>query len=208
MPTRYEEVQTGFATVYLTLASVVIALALEKLFDRLVAVAPLPPTDAAGILTWLQGGIVLVVAFAMFVMASYLVLALRWDFGILDAAAPFLLLVLLGAIITSIDHGREAAFFYIAAVGQGAGGLTVFQVLREAARNPVNDEILARSDYTWTFALGIFSSVAPLVVGVLLHTGTIGMRGASVGASVLLVSLLALLRVFSRSWWRAIQRTV
>jgi hypothetical protein len=121
---------------------------------------------------------------------------------------PFLILILLAAVITSIDQGREVAFFYIAAVGQGTGGLTAFQVLREAARNPVNEEILARSDYTSTFAFGIFSSVVPLIVAILLHTGTIGVRGALIGATLMLVSLLALLRVFSRSWWQAIQRRV
>lgn len=47
MPTRYEEVQSGFATVYLTLASVVIALALEKLFDRMVAAMPRPSRSAS-----------------------------------------------------------------------------------------------------------------------------------------------------------------
>lgn len=207
MTTQYEQLQEGFATIYLTLSSVVIALALEKLFDRIVAVAPLPPVDAAGALIWLQGGIVLVVAFMMFVMVSYLVLALRWEIGVMDAAMPFLLLILLAAVITAIGRGAGTAFFYIAAVGQGTGGLGLFQILREAERYPVNREFLARSDYTVAFAVGILSSLVPLVFAILLHIGLIGAYGALIGAALFFAILLALLWTFSRTWWTAMEGT-
>ncbi len=200
MTTQHDRARSGFATVYLTLASVVIALALEKLSDRMVAVAPFPPIDAAGALTWLQGGIVLVVAFTMFIIVSYVVLALRWDFGLLDAAAPFVLIIILAAVIAAIGLGAEPAFFYVAAVGQGTGGLALLQILREAAQDPVNDEILAESDYTATFVLGTTASVLPLIVAVLLHTGRLDVLGAAVGATLMLACLLALLWSFSRSW--------
>lgn len=50
MPGAYERIQEGFSTVYLTLSSVVIALVLEKLFDRMMVVAPLPPVGLPGAL--------------------------------------------------------------------------------------------------------------------------------------------------------------
>lgn len=203
MTEHYERLQDGFATIYLTLASVVIALALEKLFDRMVTVAPFPPVDPAGVLTWVQGGIVLVVAFTMFIMVSYLVLALRWDIGVVDAGMPFLLLILLAAVITTIGRGAGTAFFFIAAVGQGSGGLAFLQILREAGRNSVNDEILARSDYAAAFTMGTVSWVVPLSAAILLQIGIIGARGAVAGAVLLLASLVGLLWTFSRSWWRA-----
>lgn len=205
MSMQYERLQEGFATVYLTLVSVIIALALEKLFDRMVAVAPLPPADLAGALTWLQGGALLVGAFAMFVISSYLVLALRWDIGVLDAAAPFLLLIVLAAAITAVGHGDGKAFFYIAALGQFGGGQALAQILREAEDNPANAAVLGMSDLRTTYLAGTVSWVVPLVTAVLLHVGLIGAVGAVVGASILLLAMLALVQTFSDSWWQAVR---
>ncbi|NIP79266.1 MAG: hypothetical protein GWM90_08665, partial [Gemmatimonadetes bacterium] len=120
MPKQVERIHHEFSTVYLTLTSVVIALALEKLLDRMAAVAPLPPTDPDGLLVWLLGGTLFVTTFTIWLLSSYLVLALRWDIGLLDATGPFFILVLISTAVTTI--GRSSiAFFYIAAMGQGSG---------------------------------------------------------------------------------------
>lgn len=204
MPDPYERLQEGFATVYLTLNSVVIALVLEKLFDRMVAVAPLPPGNLFGVLVWLQGALLLVVAFAMFIITAYFVLALRWEIGVVDAVGPFLLLIVLAAAITAIGEGEGTAFFFIAGVGQASGGALFAQIIREAERNPENREILERTTYTWIHVVGLTESAAALLTAVLLYAGVIGAPGAVIGAGFLLVSMLALVYAFTRSAWRVI----
>lgn len=205
MPTDYERLQEGLGAIYLTLNSVVIALALEKLFDRMVLVAPLPPGDMAGVLIWLQAAALLVAAFAMFIIASYTVLALRWDISVLDAAGPFAILLILAAAITAVGSGTGLVFFYIAASGQFFGGRVLAQILREAEAQPANRPVLDRVDLKATFVAGTVSWVAPLVTAVLLHIGVIGTVGAVVGAALLLASMLALVIIFAGSWWRAIR---
>jgi hypothetical protein len=206
MTSQYERLQEGFATIYLTLSSVVIALALEKLFDRMVSVAPLPPTDLPGTLIWLQGAVILLVAFCIFVISAYFALALRWEIGVFDAAAPFFLLILLAGAITAIGQGRGTAFFYIAALGQSSGFGVITQVLREARRNPANHEILHRSDFTGTYVAGAATVVIPAATGALLHLGAVGAMGAVVGASFLLLGMLAIVSTFTRSVWHSIRR--
>ncbi len=146
-------------------------------------------------------------AFCMFIITAYIVLALRWDISAVDAAAPFLLLIVLAAAITAIGEGDGRAFFYIAGLGQAAGGLIFAQVIREARRNPVNREILDRSDFTLLYAAGFSESAIALLTAVLLHVGIIGIRGAVAGAGLVLLSMLALTYAFVRSGWRVIGGT-
>lgn len=204
MPAPDERLQEGFATVYLTLSSVIIALVLEKLFDRMVAVAPLPPADLSGVLVWLQGALLLVVAFSMFIITAYFVLALRWEIGVADAGGPFVLLIVLAAAITAIGRGAGPAFFYIAGLGQAFGGVVFAQVVREAGRDPRNHEVLDRSDLTWTYILGFTESAIALVTAVLLHLGMIGVGGAAIGTGILLTCMLTLIYMFARSAWPVI----
>lgn len=203
MPGHIERLHREFSAVYLTLSSVVVALALEKLLDRMTTVAPLPPGGPDGLLIWLFGAVLFVTTFAIWILSSYTVLALRWDIGVLDAAGPFFILVLLGAAIATI--GRSAvAFFYIAAVGQGSGYLLLRQILAEARRYPVNAPLLEHSDYRATYIAGLLSAAAPLATAVLLQTGAIGVGGAVVGAALLLLTLFVIIGTFARSWWGAI----
>ena len=203
MPSHIERLHRQFSAVYLTLSSVVVALALEKLLDRMAIVAPLPPGDVDGLLVWLLGVVLFVTTFAIWILSSYTDLALRWDIGVLDAAGPFFILVLLGAAVATI--GRSAvAFFYIAALGQGSGYVLLRQILAEARRYPVNDPLLKHSDYRATYVAGLLSTAVPLATAVLLQAGAIGVRGAVVGAAVLLLTLFVIVGTFSRSWWGAV----
>jgi hypothetical protein len=203
MPNHGERVRREFSAVYLTLSSVVVALALEKLLDRMTTVAPLPPDSPDGFLIWLSGATLLFTTFGIWLIASYLVLGLRWDIGLLDAAGPFAILVLLSVAIATI--GRSwAAFFYVATLGQGSGYLIIRRVLTEARRDPVNEPLLTESDYGRTFAFGALSTVIPLVTAVLLHTGAIGSVGAVVGVALLLLTVIAVVVTFSQAWWRAL----
>lgn len=205
MTNQYERLQEGFATIYLTLSSVVIALALEKLFDRMVSVALLPPTDLPGTLIWLQGAVILLIAFCIFIISAYFTLALRWEIGVFDAAAPFLLLILLAGAITAIGRGNGTVFFYLAAVGQGSGIWVITQVVREARRNPANHGILHRSDFTGTYIAGTATAVIPALTGALLQVGAVGVRSAVAGASLLLLGMVAVIITFTRSVWQAIR---
>ena len=80
MATHAEEVQQGFPTVYLTLTSIIIALAVEKLIDRIQGLEGLLQFDALAVLTWFQASVVFAVALLMFVLASYIVAELSARF--------------------------------------------------------------------------------------------------------------------------------
>jgi hypothetical protein len=205
MAARAERLEEGFQTVYLTLFSMVIALVLEKLIDRVGALTGLWPLDDQALLVWLQAGSLFLTALLMWLMVSYLVLALRFDFKLVDAAVPFFLIVLCSVVIASIGERNGLPFFYLAAVGQGTGLINFPRFMRMAARYAENAVILRHSDYGLFLGLGVASAVVPLAAALMLQAGWMGLRGAVWGTGLLALITVGLILSFSSSWWRSIQ---
>lgn len=204
MATHARRLEEGFPTIYLTLYSIVIALALEKLIDRVQGLAAWP-LDAERLLIWLLAGGLFTTVFLMWLLASYTVLALRWDLSWIDAVTPFFVLVLFSAAIASIGHGRGEAFFIIAAVGQGTGNVVFRQVMREAAERPENEVILRNMDWRWFYLFGALTFVVPATGSIGLLTGVLGLEGALWFAGLLLVLMVATTVSFGRTWWRSVR---
>lgn len=205
MAARAEQLEEGFQTVYLTLFSMVIALVLEKLIDRVGSMPGLWPLDDQALLIWLQAGSLFVTALLMWLMVSYTVLALRFDFKLVDAAVPFFLIVLCSLVIASIGERDGLPFFYLAAVGQGTGLVNFPRFMRMAARYPENTAVLRHSDYGRFLGLGVASVVVPLAAAIALQAGWMGLGGAVWATGVLVLVLLGLILSFSGAWWHSIR---
>ena len=205
MATHAEQVQQGFPTVYLTLTSIVIALAVEKLIDRIQGLEGLLQLDAFAVLTWLQAGVVFVVALLMFVLASYIVVGFRLDFRLQDAVMPFLVLIMVSVVIATIGQGPEPLFFYIGGLGQATGFIFFRTTLQRAGRHPENELLLRHADYRLTYLLTAASAVIPLVTAVLLTTDSIGSTAAILATALMLICMSALTVSFVTDWWRSLE---
>jgi len=205
MATHAEEVQQGFPTVYLTLTSIIIALAVEKLIDRIQGLEGLLQFDALAVLTWLQAGVVFAVALLMFVLASYIVVGFRLDFRLQDAATPFFVLIMVSVVIATVGRGPEPLFFYIGALGQGTGLIFLKTTLQRAERHPENELLLRHADYRLTYLLTSASAMIPLVAAILLTTKSVGINGAILATALMLICLVALTVAFATDWWRSLE---
>ena len=205
MASHTEQARESFATIYLTLTGIIIALAVEKLIDRVQGLEGLLQLNALAALTWLQAGVIFVVAILMFVLAAYIVVGFELDFRLQDAATPFLVLVLISVAIALVGRGAEPAFYFVAALGQGTGYMFFKKTLRLARRYQENEALLRHADFRGTNALTLASAIIPLGAAVLLSSGLVGVSGALASTALMLVCLVALAIVFAEEWWRSFE---
>jgi hypothetical protein len=155
-------------------------------------------------LLWLQAAVVLCVALAIWIIESYTTLALTWDLRVQDAVWPFFFLIMLTVLIALIGSNNRPAYFYLFAIGNGAGLTSFLMLLRRAARRPENETILRYMNYEASYALMATTVVIALATAVLLQGRLIGSWGAAVSTGALLLLMLAMTGLWVRQWWRSL----
>jgi hypothetical protein len=149
--TRYLE---KAPSLYLTLTSILLAIALENLVGRLEALGALSAVSGALVLSWLQASLVLQQILLIWVATALVFHSLHWTAGVEDVFMPFVSGLTLLLAIAWIGPDSLLQFFVLAVVGSFGAVLAVKAILSMAARDPENQEILANFS-----RLGVLGSI-------------------------------------------------
>lgn len=101
-----QKLRKNFPAVYITMMSIIVALAAEELLTRLDGIETLFEFSGACLVIWTQSSLVLLLAALFWWVTVRWVVSIPWRFGFSDAIGPLVLLV--------------AFHFFAAAVGTGA----------------------------------------------------------------------------------------
>lgn len=195
-----------FPAMYVTLVSVVQAIALEVLVSRVYEVGLEPTLTAYSAMVWLEVALLGQTIFYVWVSYTLLVTLAQWVFRFFDFAAAFAVGVFQFAAIKWIGTESPRNFLVMVAIGFVAGAWISLSNTGAAARRPENAEVMRgfphRNLAILLGLVGVLGLIGVLVAG----SGP----GRPVAPSVLLalcnvVVFVALLRWFF--WWRGAMRS-
>lgn len=194
------QLKQQFPAVYVTLISIIVALAVERLFSRLGSFGMPLGGDGAALLVWLQAFAVFQLAVCMWFLASLFVITFRWVLRFSDSVGPFALLFLLNLLISSIGAETAHHWLYLAGVGSFTSAGVFSASLRKAAREPENRERLDRRRFIPAVVATIALGGLMLGFGLLVHIGVFGIRWASVGVVAFCLGLGVAVWLWHRAW--------
>jgi hypothetical protein len=202
-----ERLKTNHAAVFLTLVSVVVALALEDLLSQVRESPVLWQADAAAVRLWIKVFLALQAAFAMWVAYSAFILSLRWILGVWDAVQVFFLAIFLYVFNTVAFFEAGHILLYTAALYALSGSGVLLTNLRRASHYPENQEILRRGAYRSTLWCGVANGGAALVFAILVHTRTAGVIAESAFGVGMIIGLSIWLWFFMQAWRHSVSVT-
>lgn len=187
MDDRALRIRESFRTVQLTMISIVLALALENLLERLRHV-PLLTLDPEGILVGLQALALVATVLAMWSGFAYVVLFTTRPPSFADFVTPIVLLVLLDLTIRAIGTAGLVPWFAIAGVGSWLVALQIRPEWR-----------MRKTPRMWrSLLLQVVLGVGGLLGALLVAVGVLGLAGATA-----LVALF--LAIQSAAAWGTVQ---
>ncbi len=194
------ELRKHFPAVYLTLISILVALAVEGLLGRVSELPSLFVLSPATVLHWLQISLVLLVAALFWWVIVRWATTLPWGFGFFDALAPLVLLVFLHFFAHSVAGSADRWFGAIGLVS--IGGAVNYSYSARRALALVSQ---AESQRSILLPAGIVGVVGLLSVVV----ATVGLGEISVILQIFLNTLvLAVIFAFGFSEYRFWRRAV
>lgn len=196
------ELQKHFPTIYLTLVSILVALAVESLLGRMAQIPTLFVASANGVLHWLQISLVLLVSAQFWWVIARWATTLPWAFGFFDAIAPLVLLVLLHFFAHSVAGSPDRWFGTFGVVSLGGAvnyAYSARRALALASQADSNRQVLVPAGIAGT--AGLLGAAG----------GAIGIGEVGVGLQIF-VNLVVLVVVFLfgfseyRVWSKALRR--
>jgi hypothetical protein len=196
--------KANHAAVYLTLVSVVVALAFEDLLSQVRESPDLWKADAAAVRLWLKVSVAFVAAFGLWVGYSSLVVSLHWILGIWDAAQVFLLAVFLYALNSLAFFDTGHPLLYVGGLFISSGNVVLLANLKRAQRYRENRVILERSSYRSPLAFGFMLGGVALLLAVYSHARLASPVAESAFHLAFSVGLFVWLSLFVRAWRRSV----
>lgn len=187
-----------FPSVYLTLLSMIQALALEALWSAVNERPHLWAGDAAALGGWLQVTATLQTIFFVWVAFTLLVVRLRWVVSVHDSAIPFILGLGQFGLVALIEPEKLYLWFYVAAGISAFGSWANFILTREALREPENVEAIQA--YGRRGTLGAYGPLVGWVLFGLIAGGVLHSLGGGGAFPVVLLGI-ANLFVFGLILW-------
>lgn len=191
-----EKALTQFPAMYITLVSVVQAIALEALASRALDLAPGLDLGISGSVVWLQILLLAQTVFYVWVSYTLLVTLAQWIFRVFDFGAAFAVGAIQFVAIDLVGKSLEG-FLVTVAMGFLVGGFVSHSNIGAAASTPENRSVLRSLPRTRL-------TVLLLSVGVL---GALGIAAVRMDAGLGLVALVlgsanAVLLVAQLQWFR------
>jgi hypothetical protein len=197
-----------FPTVYLTLLSMVQALALEVLWSAVNGQDHLWARSATALTGWLQAVAMFQMIFFVWVGYAHVVMQFRWVVSVRDSMIPFIIGIAEFALIGLILPGKLHLWFYGLAATTAFGAWVNLSVLRNASAEPENTDVVAligtpgRPYYpTPLIGCAVFGLLAGIVAQ--LCAGSEPVLLALIGAANLVLVVLNLWS--ARRWRRALE---
>lgn len=202
MTSPRDKALTQFPAMYITLVSVVQAIALEALATRAIEIAPGFDLEPTAVVVWLEILLLGQTVFYVWISYTLLVTLAQWVFRVFDFGAAFAVGVLQFVAIAFIGSDAVHTFLVIVGLGFAVGAWVSHSNIGAAARSADNQDVI-RELPRMTLTLLLMS------VGVLGVLGLVALRlGAGYWSIAIIllgcnaVLLVAQLQWFA--WWRAV----
>lgn len=200
MKSPREKALTQFPAMYITLVSVVQAIALEALAARAIAVAPGFDLQGTAALVWLEILLFGQTVFYVWISYTLLVTLAQWVLRVFDFAAAFAVGVMQFVAIEFIGMDSVVGFLVVVGLGFVMGGWISHSNIGAAARSAGNEDvigILPRGRLTFLLvAVGLLAGMGVLMSR--LGAGAWPIAFILFGCNAIL--LIAQLQWFA--WWR------
>ena len=167
-----------FSSVYLALAAVVVALAVERLLGRFHEVSDLQSYAANPVLVWIQFAIVIGFASLYWWVTARWAISLRWRLGLFDAVYPLAFLVLIDFVIASIGDSTTRWFVSLGITSVFSAAGYIINVWRSASLPENADRVVVRRFLIPAGVLAI-TGVAMLVTATVGGSNIAGPAAAS-----------------------------
>jgi hypothetical protein len=189
-----------FPTVYLTLISILVALAVEGLLERINELPQLFAMSPSAILYWLEISIVLSIAALFWWVIARWVFTFPWVFGFFDALAPLILLMVLHFLAQSVGATPDRWFAALGVVAIGGAVNYVVSAWRALA-------FTSRAGARWKV---VYPAAIPATVGLLAVLGSsVGFGSISTGFKIFVNALVVgVVIAFSAAEYRFWARVV
>ncbi len=190
--------------VYLTLVSIIVALALEDLFSQVREIYALAGPDATSVLLWLQIIGAFSTALGVWVGYCHILITTRWILGIWDALSVMSLLVSLFLINTTVGAANPGWWFFAIGVHALAGGGILYVNLRRAMKEPnvVNDALPAPN--SWSFFHLMITGGLTVILGLVVFSGVVSAFIISLFAAAVVVLVVSWSFVWVNAWRKSV----
>ena len=197
MKSPENELRKHFPTVYLTLISILVAIAVEGLLERMHELPHLFAFSSSAILDWIQITIVLLIAALFWWVIARWASTIPWAFGFFDALAPLVLLVVLHFLAQSVGTRPDQWF---GALGVVAIGGSVNYAVSACRSLTFSSQTHARS-YIFILA-AIPSSIGLLaIVGSAIGLGELGAE-FQIFLNTIVVGVVIVFSVAEYRFWK------
>ena len=196
-----KHIRDNHPSVYLTLVSIIVALALEDLFSLVRDIYGVGVPETGAVLLWLQIVGAFGAALSVWVGYCHILITTRWILGIWDALSVMSLLIVLFVINTTVGVENPAWWFFAMGALPLAGGIILYINLRRAATEPgvVNDALPAPNNGLIYFTMCLAS--INLLFGLLVITGA---AATELFAAVVVAGVFSWSFLWVRAWRKSV----
>ncbi len=199
-----KQIRDNHPNVYLTLVSIIVALALEDLFSLVREFYTEEGPEAVTVLLWLQILGAFAAAFATWVGYCHIFITTRWILGIWDALSVMTLLVTL-FLINSFVGAENSAWWFCAMGAQSfAGGTILYVNMRRARIEPgvIHDAMPAPN--SWSVYHLMICGGLMLIFALLVFMGVVGDFVAALFTAVAVFFVVSWAFVWVHAWRKSV----
>jgi hypothetical protein len=199
-----KQIRDNHPNVYLTLVSIIVALALEDLFSlvREIYTAAEPQTITVLVRLQIQGAIS--AAFATWVGYCHIFITTRWILGIWDALSVMALLVTLFLINSFVGAENPVWWFCAMAVQSFAGGTILYVNMRRAQMEPdvIHDAMPAPN--SWPVYHLMLGGGLLVIFALLVFSGVVGDLMVALFAATAVFFVVSWAFVWVHAWRKSV----
>ena len=195
------QLRKNFPGVYLTMLSIVVALAAEGLLARLDEVEALFEISGANFLVWSQSSLVLLLAALFWWVTVRWVVSFPWRFGFSDAIGPLGMLLAFRVLVTAVGTGAGRWFGALGLIAVGGSIIYLVNARRGISLSGVASA-LSRTAFLIPTSIGVATGMAALVFGALGAGRSLSVAMQLLGNALVAAGIVAFAVTEHRVWRR------
>jgi hypothetical protein len=197
-------IRDNHPAVYLTLVSIIVALALEDLFSVVRDLDTVWGSASSSWLVWFQVLGAFVAALCVWVGYCHILLTTRWILGLWDAVSVMAVLLFLFLINATVGSESPVEWFAAAALFTWGTALVLYGNLRRAKADPDLEGVVLPAPYGWTVIHALVIGAASLLFAVLTLVEAVGNAATVALTAVVSLSIAAWPVFFIYTWRRSV----
>lgn len=199
-----KQIRDSHPSVYLTMVSIIVALALEDLFSLVREIYTVAGPEAVTVLLWLQILGAFSSAFATWVGYCHIFITTRWILGIWDALSVMTLLVTL-FLINSFVGAENSAWWFCAMGAQSfAGGTILYVNMRRARIEPGVAHDAMPAPNSWPVYHLMICGCLLLIFALLVFRGVVSDFVVALFAAAAIFFVVSWAFVWVRAWRKSV----